>query len=50
MTNFMHWRYVFTMVLGLKLRVWMMNTYDRWVDALEGRAGPEGLDGTTGGG
>jgi len=48
MNNCTQWSSLFTMVLKLKLRVWMVNTYLRCVDAQEARTGAEGIDGTTG--
>jgi len=48
MNNCTQWSSVFTMVLRSKLRVEMVNAYLRCVDALEARAGAEGIDGTTG--
>ena len=48
MNNYTQWSSVFSMVLRFKLRVGMVNTYLRCVDAQEARAGAEGIDGMTG--
>jgi hypothetical protein len=48
MNNCMHWRFVFTMVLRLKLMVQKVNSYLRCRDAQEARAGTEGINSNTG--
>jgi len=47
MKNTIPWSSVFTMVLMFKLRVKMVNSYLRCVDAQEARAGAEVIDATT---
>ena len=48
MNNCTQWSSVFIMVLRFTLRDLKVNTYLRYVDAQEGRAGVEGTDGMTG--
>jgi hypothetical protein len=47
MNNCMLWSSAYTMVLRFMLRVSMVNTYLRGVNAQEARAAAQGIDGST---
>jgi hypothetical protein len=42
------WRSIYTIILRFRFRVKMVNAYLRCVDAQEGRAGAEEIEGKTG--
>jgi hypothetical protein len=48
MNNCTQWSSVFTMALRFNISVQMVNTYLKYVDAQEARAGAEAINGMTG--